>query len=102
MGSSYFSGGGICGFGPIPASSGNRAVPPQPASPSKLVANPSTLIDHTDRPKDPADRNAIDMEPGTAIKMPACRERCRVPHNTLLLSSTSGPAWQHFFAVSGG
>jgi hypothetical protein len=60
VGSSDFSGGGICGLGPIPASSGKRAVLPQAATVSKLVANP-VLIN---------ERDEVDMEPGTAIKMP--------------------------------
>jgi hypothetical protein len=63
VGSSDFWGGGICGFGPIPASSGKRAVLPQAATVSKLVANP-VLIN---------ERDEVDMEPGTAIKMPQRR-----------------------------
>jgi hypothetical protein len=35
---SDFCGGGSSGWAPIPASSGNRAVPPQPASANAMSA----------------------------------------------------------------
>src|SRR5882724_274001 len=77
VGSSDFSGGGICGFGPIPASSGRRAVPPQAPSTTQLIANT-------------ARRDAVDMEPATASKMPRSGNAW-VRHNYLLVSSTSVP-----------
>src|SRR5882757_7715109 len=72
MGSSDFSGGGICGFAPTPASNGNRAVPPQPATANATNDSVPTLNS----------RDVMHMGRHTAIKMPgqgtiACS--CTIP-----------------------
>ena len=90
MGSSDFSGGGICGFAPTPASNGNRAVPPQPAAANATNDSVPTINS----------RDEMHIGRHTAIKMPQARDAVAFLHNTPCVSSTSAAARQHLLTVS--